>query len=136
MDHLNDLLRAIGMRVFVQYFHKFRECSDQDTNQAMIALLRKNEGFTLNACRGRTSKARRIFREGLEEQALSIIAESGRVEEKFADKARALLMELHGQPMSSATKELIGIMGGLPDDKAREVVNFARFLKQRSGVQF
>jgi len=35
--------------------------------------------------------------------------------------------------MSSATQELIGIVDSLPEDKAREVVDFARFLQQQAG---
>ena len=35
--------------------------------------------------------------------------------------------------MSSAVQELIGIVDALPADKAREVVDFARFLQQQSG---
>ena len=35
--------------------------------------------------------------------------------------------------MSSATQELIGIVDGLPEDKAREVIDFARFLQQQAG---
>lgn len=35
--------------------------------------------------------------------------------------------------MSSAAQELISIVDGLPDDKAREVVDFARFLQQQAG---
>ena len=36
--------------------------------------------------------------------------------------------------MSSAAQELIGIVDGLPEeDKAREVVDFARFLQQQTG---
>ena len=35
--------------------------------------------------------------------------------------------------MITATQELIGILAGLPEDKAREVVDFARFLQQQSG---
>jgi len=35
--------------------------------------------------------------------------------------------------MSSATQELIGIVEGLPEDKARAVVDFARFLQQQAG---
>jgi hypothetical protein len=35
--------------------------------------------------------------------------------------------------MSSVAQELIAIVDGLPDDKAREVVDFARFLQQQSG---
>ena len=34
--------------------------------------------------------------------------------------------------MSSAAQELIRIVEGLPEDKAREVVDFARFLQQQS----
>ncbi|MEI9864340.1 MAG: hypothetical protein WDN00_07240 [Limisphaerales bacterium] len=35
--------------------------------------------------------------------------------------------------MSSAAQELIAIVDGLSEDKAREVVDFARFLQQQSG---
>jgi len=35
--------------------------------------------------------------------------------------------------MTAAAKELVEIVGGLPDDKAREVVDFARFLQQQAG---
>jgi len=35
--------------------------------------------------------------------------------------------------MSSAAQELIGIVDGLPEDKARAVVDFARFLQQQAG---
>ena len=34
--------------------------------------------------------------------------------------------------MSSTAQELIAIVDGLPEDKAREVVDFARFLQQQS----
>jgi hypothetical protein len=35
--------------------------------------------------------------------------------------------------MSSAAQELMAIVDGLPEDKAREVVDFARFLQQQAG---
>ena len=35
--------------------------------------------------------------------------------------------------MSSTAQELIGIVDALPEDKAREVVDFARFLQHQSG---
>ena len=35
--------------------------------------------------------------------------------------------------MSAAAQELIEIVSGLPEDKAREVVDFARFLQQQAG---
>ena len=35
--------------------------------------------------------------------------------------------------MSPAAQELMSIVDGLPEEKAREVVNFARFLQHQSG---
>ncbi|MCO5052696.1 MAG: hypothetical protein M9920_10365 [Verrucomicrobiae bacterium] len=35
--------------------------------------------------------------------------------------------------MTTAAKELIEIVGSLPEDKARAVVDFARFLQQQAG---
>ena len=35
--------------------------------------------------------------------------------------------------MTAVAKELVEIVGGLPEDKAREVVEFARFLQQQAG---
>jgi hypothetical protein len=35
--------------------------------------------------------------------------------------------------MSAAVQELIEIVGGLPEDQARTVVDFARFLQQQAG---
>ncbi len=35
--------------------------------------------------------------------------------------------------MSAVAKDLIAILDALPEDKAREVVDFARFLQQQAG---
>lgn len=35
--------------------------------------------------------------------------------------------------MTAAAKELVELMSELPEEKAREVVDFARFLKQQAG---
>ena len=35
--------------------------------------------------------------------------------------------------MTAVAEELVEIVGGLPEDKAREVVDFARFLQQQAG---
>ena len=35
--------------------------------------------------------------------------------------------------MSSVAQELLSIVDGLPEDKAREVVDFARFLQHQAG---
>ncbi len=92
---LNNLLGKIGKRVFVKYFREFEDFGASGlSNQVVIALLQSEESFTPSASATRTANARRIFRERLEEQALSIIAESGRVEPEFAEEAGALLTQL------------------------------------------
>lgn len=35
--------------------------------------------------------------------------------------------------MTAVAKELVEIVDGLPEDKAREVMDFARFLQQQAG---
>lgn len=95
---LYNLLGKIGKRIFVEYFREFGNSSI--SNQEMIALL-PNE-YTFKSRTSRTSKSRRIFREGLEEQALSIIAASDRVEPEAVIQARALLAEARRQASQSS----------------------------------
>lgn len=92
---LKNLLNKIGKGIFVQYFHEFGDSSI--SSQTMIALLQSDKLFTLKSCASRTYKSRRIFREGLEKEALSIIAESHHVEQKVAAKALALLASLRAK---------------------------------------
>ena len=87
---LYNLLGKIGKRIFVQYFRDFG--NSNISNQEMIALLPSE--YTFKSRTSRTSKSRRIFREGLEEQALSIVAESNRIDPDAAIQARTLLTEL------------------------------------------
>jgi len=87
---LNNLLCKIGKRIFVEYFREFG--NPNLSNQEIIALLPQE--YTFKSRTSRTSKSRRIFREGLAEEALSIIASSDRVEPEAAIEARALLAQL------------------------------------------
>ena len=86
----NYLLGKIGKRIFVQYFREFG--NPNISNQEVIDLLPHE--YTFKSRTSRTSKSRRIFREGLEETALSIIANSDRVEPEATIEARALLAQL------------------------------------------
>ena len=52
--------------------------------------------YTLNSRRTRTAKARRILREGLEEDALWLIANSERVDDKTVQQVRVLLKNVPG----------------------------------------
>lgn len=87
---LNDLLCKIGKSVFVQYFHEFSD--PHLSNQDVIALLPQE--YTFKSRTSRTSKSRRILREGMAEEALSIVASSDRVEPEASIQARALLAQI------------------------------------------
>jgi hypothetical protein len=90
-NYLEALLNRVGTRVFVDYYDKFRELSARE----VVAVLPRE--FTLKSRRSRTSKARRIFREGLDGDALRLIADSERVEPVTAVKARELLTGSSGR---------------------------------------
>ena len=86
---LHVLLGKIGKQIFVQYFLEFGNFDI--SNQEVIALLPSE--YTFKSRTSRTSKSRRIFREGLAERALSIIADSNRLEQDVVIQARTLLMQ-------------------------------------------
>ncbi len=87
---VEPLLNRVGKRVFVEYYEKL---CDLTLRAGEVVALLPNE-FTLKSKWSRTSKARRIFREGLEAQALTVIAASKRVNRAIADRAKQLLAEL------------------------------------------
>lgn len=86
---LGGLLNRIGKEVFIRYFDQFRD--SVISNEEMIDLLPQE--YALKSRRSRTAKARRIFREHLEEEALSVIAASEKVSAEVSEKARRLLAE-------------------------------------------
>jgi len=89
MAELYDLLGKIGKGVFVKYFSAF---GDQTiSNQEMIAMLPQE--YTFKSRTSRTSKSRRIFKEGLQCEALRMIADSGRIDDTTARQAKRLLDE-------------------------------------------
>jgi hypothetical protein len=84
---LNRLLTSIGMSTFVKYYDQFRNqnISDQDM------LNRLPQDYTLKARRTRVSKARRIFRERLELEALNAILRANKVDEETRRLATEIL---------------------------------------------
>ena len=78
------LLNGIGQRVFVTYFYQFQ--NDEDP----FVFLR-GEGFSDHSVRSRASKARTIFRNGWQKDALNRIAHSSRTDHQTRKLARALL---------------------------------------------
>lgn len=83
---LEQLLRSMGKGVFVKYFECFRD--DQDPFVFMA-----EEQFTANSVRSRMSRARTIFSNGWEYDALRNIAHSENVSPELRWRAKKLLAE-------------------------------------------
>lgn len=78
------LLNGIGMRVFVTYYDSFM--NDENPFEFL-----QSERFTENSIRSRFSKARTIFRQGLEKDALIMIAKSSRADYETRRRAKELI---------------------------------------------
>lgn len=81
------LLRAIGKRVFVEYYDLFKSSS---MSSADIADHLPSH-YTLSSRRSRVSKARRIFSDGLHIEALRNVASSERVDQVASELAQEIL---------------------------------------------
>jgi hypothetical protein len=95
---VGEVLNSIGKRTFIKYYENFK---DSDiSNQEMIDTLGLDpKDFSPFAKASKTSKSRKIFREGLEIEALLIIIDS-RADLESVEKARKLLdMELENKDL-------------------------------------
>lgn len=84
-ESLETLLNKIGKRVFIEYYEVFK--ADENVEQ----VLEERCGFSIASCRSRSSSARSIFKNDMQIEALSLIANSSRVEPKIATRAKELL---------------------------------------------
>ena len=89
---LEDLIRTIGMKTFVEYFDKLKN----DDLQDIIHYMKLHENYSINSVRTKTSTGKRIFREKLEKEALEIISKSERVDEKTRKEALKILEKANG----------------------------------------
>jgi hypothetical protein len=90
---LTRLINSIGKTIFVRYFREFADL--RLSNQDVVAILPHE--YTVKARNTRTSKARRIFRENLQEAALELILRSERIDPETANHARKLLIEIRSR---------------------------------------
>jgi hypothetical protein len=89
---LAELLKAIGMECFVNYYHHF---ADSNLSSAdIIEQMHSREGYTEKSCRSRLSKARKVIRDGLSIEALTLIADSGRLQDSVRNDALQLISAL------------------------------------------
>lgn len=83
-----EILNKIGKSTFIEHYYDFK------LNRTPADEL--PEDFTTNSKRSRTSKARKIFRDELQIEALQIIMASTRLDQKTIDKAK----EIYGKEIS------------------------------------
>ncbi|MFA9595586.1 DUF6998 domain-containing protein [Citrobacter telavivensis] len=89
---LTDRLKAIGMECFVNYYHRF---ADSNLSSAdIIEQMHSREGYTEKSCRTRLSKARKVIRDGLSIEALTLVADSGRIQDSVRNDALKLISVL------------------------------------------
>ncbi|BBV64448.1 TPA: hypothetical protein N2N50_000702 [Kluyvera ascorbata] len=89
---LAEHLKAIGMECFVNYYHHF---ADSNLSSAdIIEQMHSCEGYTEKSCRTRISKARKVIRDGLSIEALTLIAHSGRIQDSVKKEVLELIRDL------------------------------------------
>jgi hypothetical protein len=91
---LNRLLVSIGKEVFVDYFDAFANSALSNADVAA----RLPSKYTPQSRASRTAHARRVMREGLASEALEIITESNRLDDRIVNRARVLLHRQQGRP--------------------------------------
>ena len=72
---LEDLLNRVGKRTFVEYYDDFKELTTKNVPNAKV-VEKIRDDFTEKSKNSRTAKAKRIFVEGKQIEALKIIVES------------------------------------------------------------
>lgn len=82
---LEKRLNAVGKAVFVKYYFVFANMDNEDCMEMFT------ENFTENTKRSKTYHAKAIFRERKQFEALKIICNSPRIDEKIQLKARHIL---------------------------------------------
>lgn len=86
---LERALNSIGKGCFVKYYEDFRDVTK--SNEDLIELIKRNEGFTDTACQTRVTNSRRIIRAGLGIYALELISQSTRLDPSITQKAKRLV---------------------------------------------
>ena len=81
------VLNSVGKSTFVKYYYSFRDKSRDE------CIMLFDEEFTDKAKSTRTGHAQRIFRENKQIEALSIIADSNRVDDSTRKRATEILRQ-------------------------------------------
>lgn len=72
---VEDLLNRVGKRIFIKYYEDFKELESKNIPNTVV-VEKIQEEFTQKSKNSRTAKAKRIFVEGKQVEALKLIIES------------------------------------------------------------
>jgi hypothetical protein len=88
---VSELLNRVGKKVFIEYYYDFKQLRETYTSNTDV-VSKINENFTLKSKNSRTAKAKRIFMDRLEIEALRIIVNSSHPSvSSIREKARNIL---------------------------------------------
>lgn len=92
MDRVKKTLKATSIKCFVDYYYIFEQFKDSLSNQEIIDEFKKNnEDWTDNSYSSRACKGKRMFREGLEMDALRYIIDSAKkISPEIKEKAQKI----------------------------------------------
>lgn len=91
-DYVESLVSRVGKSTFIKYYYAFKKANlGNIDNQDVVSMM--NEPFTDKSKNSRTSKGKRIFREGLEKDALESIVCSCRLDGQVILEAEKILRE-------------------------------------------
>ena len=86
---LERAIQSVGKGCFVKYYELFRDTTR--SNDDLVKLLRRQEGYTETACQTRVSHSRRIIQSGNGPKILREILQSDRLDDDVIKKAQELL---------------------------------------------
>jgi hypothetical protein len=91
-SQLERSIQSIGKECFVKYYNDF--ANNRLSNEDLIELLARKEGYKESGCKTRISQSRRIIHSGRAKDVLHDITKSSRLSEKVVARAKALLNQI------------------------------------------
>jgi len=89
---IDKILSNVGYSLFITHFNDFKDI-DIKSSLVMSKILKKTK-YAESSLRTKISNARRIFKNGLESEALNLVIHSKKVESKHKTKAKKLLKSI------------------------------------------
>ena len=87
---INDLLKKIGMKFFVDYYQVLIN-NYHSTDKIIEIVLKEHEDYSIKAIKTRISKSRKIFNAGMGKEALLQILKADKIEFHTKEKIEEIL---------------------------------------------